>query len=98
MDVIGHKDYSHVTISLNDESGYVCQLLREKCSTYKVLHVLYPMQRRSAKSFVDDLVLSRGVVLSRAAASRFHIISISSVCLLNANKLKSAIEEQVAVT
>lgn len=27
------------------------------------------MQRRSAKSFVDDLVLSRGVVLSRAAAS-----------------------------
>ena len=27
------------------------------------------MQRRGAKSFVDDLVLSRGVVLSRAAAS-----------------------------
>ena len=62
MDVIGHKDYSHVTISLNDESGYVCQLLREKCSTYKVLHVLFN--------------------------SRFHVISISSVCLLNANKLK----------
>ena len=72
MDVIGHKDYSHVTISLNDESGYVCQLLREKCSTCKVLHVLFN--------------------------SRFHVISISSVCLLNANKLKSAIEEQVAVT
>ena len=29
----------------------------------------HPMQRRGAKSFVDDLVLSRGVVLSRAAAS-----------------------------
>ncbi len=27
------------------------------------------MQRRGAKSFVDDLGLSRGVVLSRAAAS-----------------------------
>ena len=27
------------------------------------------MQRRGAKSFVDDLVFSRGVVLSRAAAS-----------------------------
>ena len=26
------------------------------------------MQRRGAKSFVDDLGLSRGVVLSRAAA------------------------------
>ncbi len=28
-----------------------------------------PHQRRGAKSFVDDLGLSRGVVLSRAAAS-----------------------------
>ena len=27
------------------------------------------MQRRGAKSFVDDLVLSRGVVLSRAATT-----------------------------
>ena len=32
-------------------------------------HDTHPMQRRGAKSFVDDLVLSRGVVLSRAAAS-----------------------------
>ena len=29
----------------------------------------HPMQCSGAKSFVDDLVLSRGVVLSRAAAS-----------------------------
>ena len=29
----------------------------------------YPVQCRGAKSFVDDLGLSRGVVLSRAAAS-----------------------------
>ena len=30
---------------------------------------IHPMQCRGAKSFVDDLGLSRGVVLSRAAAS-----------------------------
>ena len=29
----------------------------------------HPMQSRGAKSFVDDLVFCRGVVLSRAAAS-----------------------------
>ena len=61
MDAIRQKDYSHVTISLNDESGYVCQLLRENFSTYKVLQVL--------------------------SDSRLHVISISSVCLLNASNL-----------
>ena len=46
---------------LNDESGYMCQLLWEKCATYKVLQVLFN--------------------------SRLHVISISSVNLLNANNL-----------
>lgn len=32
-------------------------------------HDIHPIQCRGAKSFVDDLGLSRGVVLSRAAAS-----------------------------
>ena len=34
-----------------------------------VLNALHPMRRGGVKSFVDDLVLGRGVVISRAATS-----------------------------
>ncbi len=46
---------------------------------------IHPMRRGGAKSFVDDLGLSRGVVLSRAAASLRSIETKpfdSEICLL----------------
>jgi hypothetical protein len=63
--IYASRPTSALAVAKPQQNGY----LRAPSDASASRSDIHPMRRRGAKSFVDDLGLSRGVVISRAAAS-----------------------------